>query len=135
MMGIHDVKDDGGWPRLDLIPPLPLMSLGEVLAHGAKKYAPNQWMMVPDGRDRFYAAALCRLLARKDGQESGLPHLGHAMANVMFLHGLGRYGGGAAAPPDGPAPAWMGAPEAPVASAKASGTGRPDGRHDPFAPV
>jgi hypothetical protein len=52
-----------------------------------------RWTLVPDGRDRFCAAALRHLLAWKGGEDddpsSRLPHLALAMANVMLLHGLG----------------------------------------------
>jgi hypothetical protein len=87
-------KDDGGKPRLDLIAPESLMALGAVLGHGAARYGQGTWKAVPDGRDRYYAAALRHLLAWRAGERrdpsSGQPHMAHVMANAMFLLELGR---------------------------------------------
>jgi hypothetical protein len=105
MPTIRTAKNDEGKPRLDLIHPKALMSLGAVLAHGAKIYAPYGWKEEKDGRAKFYAAALRHLLAWKSGEthdkSSRLPHLSHAMANVMFLFGLSVHDDEAGRPVDG----------------------------------
>lgn len=82
------VKLDADKVRLDLLPVQPVMDVARVLTFGAKKYAPNNWQLVPEGRDRYYAAALRHLFAWRAGEkndpESGLPHLAHAACCVLF---------------------------------------------------
>jgi hypothetical protein len=82
-------KDDQGKARLDLIPVKPLLGLAEVLSHGADKYGQDNWRHVKDARRRYYSAALRHLFAWWDGElideESGLPHLDHVLANIVFL--------------------------------------------------
>lgn len=83
-------KYDQGKSRVDLIPPDFIIELGNVLKHGAEKYAPNDWQTLPYAEDRYYAAALRHLLAYRKGEkvdkESGLSHLSHAACNLAFLH-------------------------------------------------
>jgi hypothetical protein len=55
-------KLDTGKSRLDLLPPLAVDLMGQVLAHGAAKYAPNNWRRV-DKRGRYTAATLRHLFA------------------------------------------------------------------------
>lgn len=85
-------KDDAGKARYDLIDVRALRELAVVLTHGARKYAPENWRKVPDARARYYAATLRHLEAWRAGQEtdpdSGLRHLGHALASVHFLLAL-----------------------------------------------
>lgn len=85
-------KDDYGKPRIDLIPAYILLLLGRVLAYGASRYGDNNWKNVPNARDRYYAAAQRHLLLWRSGElldsgegGSGLPHLIHAIACIMFL--------------------------------------------------
>lgn len=82
-------KYDSGKPRYDLIPPVVLEQLAAVLGHGAAKYGANNWQSVTPFNDRYYAAAMRHLQADRAGEvydeESGLPHLAHALANVSFL--------------------------------------------------
>lgn len=85
-------KFDDGKPRYDLIPPVVLEQLATVLTFGAKKYGPNNWQSVPDASNRYYSAMLRHVEADRGGEvfdeESGLPHLTHALACVAFmLHG------------------------------------------------
>lgn len=86
-------KHDGGKDRWDLLPLAPVRAVVRVLTYGAKKYAPGAWKLVPEGRDRYFSAALRHLTAWRDGEqldvESGLPHLAHAACCVLFLMGLG----------------------------------------------
>lgn len=83
------LKLDGGKARLDLLPPRAVEVVGQVLAHGAAKYAPDNWRHVDGWRWRYTAAALRHLVAFMRGErldpESGLPHLGHAACCVLFL--------------------------------------------------
>lgn len=91
-------KADDGKPRLDLVAPDLLVELGRVLAFGARKYEAWSWTKGKDW-SRDYAAAQRHLAAWWSGEdedaESGLPHLAHAICDLMFLlvsekHGLGR---------------------------------------------
>lgn len=65
-----------------------MLSLGEVLAFGARKYAPRNW---ENGiqYSRVYAAATRHLMAFLSGEaldpETRLPHLAHALCCLMFL--------------------------------------------------
>lgn len=60
-----------------------------VLMHGAKKYEDENWRRVPDGRRRYYEAALRHIVAWWEGEkndpESGLPHLAHAVCCLIFI--------------------------------------------------
>lgn len=82
-------KNDEGKNRLDLVEPEFVEAVGKVLTFGAEKYEPNNWQKVDDAEDRYYAAALRHLLAWRRGEktdeESGLNHLAHVAANMMFL--------------------------------------------------
>ena len=66
-----------------------LCGIGDVLSFGANKYVEGSWMHVPDAQRRYEDAFLRHLLAIKNGewldQESGLPHIDHALTNLMFL--------------------------------------------------
>lgn len=81
------MKFDSGKLRYGLIPPEATKALAEVLTYGAKKYKPNNWK---NGEPDRYVDALYRHLeAWRAGEshddESGLPHLSHALTNVAFL--------------------------------------------------
>lgn len=82
-------KLDDGKSRVDLLPPNALLKVGQVLAYGAQKYAPENWRRVEGWRWRYTAAALRHLFAWMRGeqmdQESNLPHLAHAACCVLFL--------------------------------------------------
>mgnify|MGYP001602383448 CR=1 FL=1 len=83
--------DDGkaGW---NLIPWSALREVVAVLDYGARKYAPDDWRKVPDARRRYHNAAMRHLVASFEGEdidpESGLPHLAHAAACLLFLRAL-----------------------------------------------
>lgn len=78
------VKADGGKLRWDLLPLASLRGLVRVLMHGSKKYADNNWKIVPNAEVRYISAALRHLDAHQAGDmmddESGELHLYHAMA-------------------------------------------------------
>ena len=65
-----------------------MLSLGEVLAFGARKYVPRNWEKGIQ-YSRVYAAAMRHLLAFQSGEaldpETRLPHLAHALCCLMFL--------------------------------------------------
>ena len=81
-------KDDGGKPRMDLIPPEAMVALGLVLGGGADKYGERNWEQgMAWGR---VTGALLRHLTAWMGGEirdpgSGLPHSWHVLTNAAFL--------------------------------------------------
>jgi hypothetical protein len=81
-------KADGGKPRWTLLPLDALEDAVRVLTLGATKYAPGNWMHVPDGKTRYLDAAFRHLSARALGEvadpETGLPHLSHAICCCLF---------------------------------------------------
>lgn len=83
-------KLDAGKARFDLIEPAWIKSVAEVLTLGAAKYAPENWKVIDDAKNRYIAAAHRHLnayqLGEIDDPESGLPHLSHASCCLMFLH-------------------------------------------------
>lgn len=89
----EDVKEgkkfDSGKPRWSLLPEGAVASIVDVLEAGAIKYAPNNWQLVPDGKTRYYDAAMRHIEAWRTGEmndpETGLPHLAHAGCCLMFL--------------------------------------------------
>lgn len=82
-------KQDADKLRYDLVSPDFEESVAEVLTFGANKYAPDNWKLVPNGKERYYAALKRHLSAWRKGEEvdadSGLSHLSHVACNVMFL--------------------------------------------------
>ena len=84
------VKYDGDKPRYDLIEPKALEDLARVLTFGCKKYSDENWRHVENAEKRYYSALLRHVEAWRRGdsldEETGIPHLSHAMACLMFLH-------------------------------------------------
>lgn len=82
-------KDDNDKPMMDLIPPKAELALAQVLTFGAQKYGAWNWSQVDDLERRYLAAAMRHINAYRAGevmdQESGLPHLAHAMCCLAFL--------------------------------------------------
>lgn len=93
-------KLDTAKPRCDLLPPLALLGAADVLGYGARKYAPGNWRLVPDARERYLAAALRHVLAAMAGEErdpeSGFSHLDHAVCSLLFVSELEKRSEGAA---------------------------------------
>ena len=74
-------KFDGGKPAMELIPSYPMEQLGLVLLHGREKYGAHNWRKGINVSRNLGAA-----LRREDlDQESGLPHLAHAICDLMFV--------------------------------------------------
>lgn len=82
-------KDDEGKLRFDLLDPEFEEQTVAALTHGAKEYGDNNWQHVEDPVNRYYAALRRHLAAWRKGEivdkDSGLNHLAHVAANVMFL--------------------------------------------------
>ena len=86
------LKFDTGKLQYSLIPTETTKALAEVLTFGARKYAPNNWMLVENGKTRYLDALYRHLEAFRSGEtldpESSLHHLAHALTNLAFLHYL-----------------------------------------------
>jgi hypothetical protein len=83
------VKLDAGKDPWDLLPWGPVRDVVRVLDHGARKYAPGNWVHVPNAGPRYFAATMRHLVAwvggERNDRESGLPHLAHAACCLLFL--------------------------------------------------
>jgi hypothetical protein len=84
---MEGIKLDSGKPPFDLLDKLALEETAYVMAHGEKKYGTFNWRKGLSQR-RACGAALRHIYQHLDGEdldsESGLLHLAHAMAGVMF---------------------------------------------------
>lgn len=82
-------KFDGGKPKYSLLPVYPLLEVVRVLTFGAAKYGDDNWMIVPNAKQRYTDAAMRHLEAWRAGHitddESGYHHLAHAMCCLLFL--------------------------------------------------
>jgi hypothetical protein len=83
-------KDDGGKPRWALLMPWDaLEEVMKVLEYGAKKYSPNNWRHVPEGRRRYTEGLMRHAIAYARGQktdpESGHSHLAHLICGALYL--------------------------------------------------
>lgn len=83
------VKADNGKPRVDLLDAGFLLEVGEVLGHGAEKYADHNWRLGLSV-SRIIGAILRHLFAIMRGEDidrdSGASHCAHIGCEVMFLH-------------------------------------------------
>lgn len=91
-------KFDGGKLRYDLYPIEAYEGCTRVLTFGAEKYSAESWKKVTP-KSRYYAALMRHVIAQlkheNEGgeglaldEESGLPHLDHAMCNLVFYREL-----------------------------------------------
>lgn len=78
--------------RYDLVPVEALRGMAEALTFGAAKHGAEQWRQIPvEERRRIYYAALMRHVEADRAapgsvdEESGLPHLSHALACLAIL--------------------------------------------------
>lgn len=86
----QSVKYDAGKDRWSLLPMASIRQVVKVLTYGAAKYQDEGWRKVEPAR---YLDALYRHLyewgmGRTHDEESGLPHLAHALCNLVFLFEL-----------------------------------------------
>ena len=83
-------KFDNDKLQYGLLPPHALKATVEVLTFGAQKYEPNNWIYVPESKQRYFDAAMRHLWAWKEGEqndpETGKNHIAHAMCCLMFLY-------------------------------------------------
>lgn len=82
------VKADMGKPMLSLIEPHFIMSLGDILTFGAKKYSIDNWKLCDDP-SRYKDALLRHTYAYLGGEildpESGIEHTACMAFNTMAL--------------------------------------------------
>jgi hypothetical protein len=85
------VKHDADKPRMDLLPPEALVAVAQVLTLGARKYSDHNWRKATNW-GRYSAAAMRHIVAWQGGEdfdpETGMSHLSHATACLMFLIAL-----------------------------------------------
>lgn len=85
------IKADEGKPRPSLLPFRALDHVIAVREYAHREYGKgaDQWRDLPDGRARFFDAALRHAFAHARGEEldpkSGLPHLAHAACSLLFV--------------------------------------------------
>jgi hypothetical protein len=83
-------KDDKDKPRFTLVPQKALLVVARIMTGGAKKYGDYNWKQDSgDGKDvaRLLDAAGRHLNSHNMGEridESGQPHLGHAICSLMM---------------------------------------------------
>jgi hypothetical protein len=89
-------KFDYGKPLYSLISSFFLKEFADVLTLGSQKYDKNNWLKVPDARERYKDALLRHIhqyiMGETHDQETGKHHLSHAVCNLMFLYELERLG-------------------------------------------
>ncbi len=95
---IGGTKHDAGKPAFHLLPSEALEEIAKVLDFGSRKY--NDWNWAQGFKwGRLYGATLRHIYAHLRGEskdpETGLSHLAHAGANILFLlyhelHGVGE---------------------------------------------
>lgn len=77
-----------GKPQFSLIDFDSLIPLVQVLEFGAKKYSRDNWkkeMPKNELMDSLMRHMVALLRGEENDPESGLPHIGHIMANAMFI--------------------------------------------------
>lgn len=82
-------KQDGGKLEWNLLPTESLQEVIKVMMYGNTKYEKDNWKKVGNPYSRYWNAAQRHLWAAKDNieelDESGLPHIAHAAASLLFL--------------------------------------------------
>ncbi|MFN9899957.1 MAG: dATP/dGTP diphosphohydrolase domain-containing protein, partial [bacterium] len=66
---MNGVKFDGAKLRWSLLPLRAVEDVVKVLEFGARKYAPDNWMKVPDARERYWDAAMRHMIEWKAGDK------------------------------------------------------------------
>ena len=85
MEGIKYDQDKTKW---ELLPWDEVEEVVEVLMLGAKKYAPDNWKVVPHAKNRYFDASIRHILSAFNGEiddsETGKQHLAHAVCCLLF---------------------------------------------------
>lgn len=87
-------KFDGGKVRYELLPPFALEDVAKVLTYGSVKYEDENWRVVPEALRRYRGALMRHIEEYRKGNifddETGLPHMAHAICCAMFILELDR---------------------------------------------
>jgi hypothetical protein len=82
-------KYDKGKIRWDLLPWRETEQVVKAFQHGADKYADWDWVGIKNKRSRYFSACMRHMMewmkGNKVDNESGVSHLGHAIACLMIL--------------------------------------------------
>jgi hypothetical protein len=82
-------KYDSGKPRYSLLPATSLKEVVCVLTFGSVKYGDDNWMIVPNAKQRYTDALYRHIEDWRAGEiydpESKLHHLAHAACCILFL--------------------------------------------------
>lgn len=83
------VKYDQEKLRPSLLPMESVIDVIKVLMFGSKKYADDNWKIVPDAHKRYKDASMRHLMAyfagEKNDEETGLSHLSHCVCCLLFM--------------------------------------------------
>ena len=84
----QSLKSGAGKTRWDIVPWEIIKTVAEIITDGAEKYSDYGWQEVGDAEDVYFAAAMRHLttwrLGTQNDEESGKPHLAHAICNLIF---------------------------------------------------
>jgi hypothetical protein len=90
------IKFDTGKPRWSLLPWEQVEDVVKVFTHGAVKYSDDNWKKIDNIPDRYFSAGMRHINSWKTGskndEESGLPHLAHAICCLLMLMWSDRQG-------------------------------------------
>lgn len=90
-------KFDSEKLRWQFLPWSEVEDVARVMDFGARKYAPDNWKMVSDARNRYFNASLRHIITwfkgEKYDQETGFNHLAHAVCCLLFLMWHDKNGG------------------------------------------
>lgn len=82
-------KFDSTKIKWNLLPWAEVEEVARVMTYGAVKYAPDNWKIVPEAKERYFAAAIRHIIAWQKGQkidtESKHHHLSHAICCLLFI--------------------------------------------------
>jgi hypothetical protein len=82
-------KNDAGKLRWDLLPINQIEEVVKVLTHGSIEYGDENWKLVSNFRNRYYAATMRHLTAWRQGvildSKTSLHHTAHAICSLIFL--------------------------------------------------
>jgi hypothetical protein len=85
---VDGIKFDTEKPKWSLVPWKEVQAVVDVLTYGAQKYAPDNWKIVPNAKERYFNAAQRHISAWWMGevfdQETKMPHLAHAICCLLF---------------------------------------------------
>lgn len=81
------MKFDAGKPRWSLLPLVEVEKIVRVLTFGAAKYADSNWQLVDPSKyhDALFRHITAWQAGEKADAETGISHLAHAGACVLFL--------------------------------------------------